>query len=356
MTSPENSADISSVEQQRREQLAKEKPRAYEKVMQFAEKIKRGESIAFVALQYNYRCNFRCVHCSIKRFQDGRKTRSLTPDDVREFARQADELGLVNICITGGEPLIFPDLDQIFEALDPKKFHITMDTNGWFLDDAMAQRLKNLGLDKTQISLDSLDAETHDAFRRHPGAHARVIQAIDSCLKFGIRPVLATVVTKQRVRSDEFIEYLEFAKSKGIATYVTYAKPIGSWQGNFDVLVDRADMDYMRELEKHYDVFTHLTPSYGMDLGCIAVKRMICVTQFGDILPCAYIQTSLGNIFEEPLKDIIERGMKIKCFREHTDTCLIAEDREFINKYAVKMYDKPLPVPYTEIFDEEDYR
>ena len=353
MTPNEN---ISPVEQQRRDRLKAEKPRVYEKVVRFAEKIKRGESIAMIAVQYRYRCNMRCVHCSIKPLQNVKEKRSLTLADIRDISRQADEMGLANIAITGGEPLLFPDLDELLDAFGPKTFHYSMDTNGWFLDEAKAAHLKKIGVDKVQISLDSLSAEEHDSFRRTPGAHERAIRAIDAAAKAGLMTNIATVVTKQRIRSGEFIEFLEFARSKGVSTYVTYAKPIGAWQGNVDVLVDRNDMDYLRELEKKYDVFTHLTPSYGLDLGCSAVKRMLAVTQYGDVLPCPYIQTSLGSIFEEPLQKIIERGMRIKWFHDRIDTCLIAEDREFIGKYAVKLYDKPLPVPHDEVFEKDDYR
>ena len=99
-----------------------------------------------------------------------------------------------------------------------------------------------------------------------------------------------------------------------------------------------------------------LTPSYGLNLGCIAIKRMISITKYGDVMPCPYIHTSLGNFFEEPLKDIIERGMKIKYFGKYVDTCLIAEDRKFINKCVVKkIYGKPLPVSYSEVFNNDDF-
>jgi len=82
---------------------------------------------------------------------------------------------------------------------------------------------------------------------------------------------------------------------------------------------------------------------------------MVSITKYGDIMPCPYIHVSLGNFFDEPLKDIIERGLKIKHFGKHVDTCLIAEDRDFIHKYVVKTYGRTLPVPYTEIFREEDF-
>ncbi|MDI6839398.1 MAG: radical SAM protein [bacterium] len=338
----------------KRSLLKKEKPYVYEKVMKFDEKVKNGESIAIIRLVYDYRCNFRCKHCSETKVE--KRDRFFTINDVKELSRQADEMGLAHFVITGGEPLVFPDFDDVVKAIQPEKFYITSDTNGWFLDAEKAKHLKSIGVDKIQLSLDSLSATEHDAFRRKKGSHERAIRAIDAALKAGLNIIVQTVVTKQRVRSKEFIEFVEFLNKKGVGVFVTLAKPVGEWEGNFDVLVNRDDMNYLRELEKKYNVFTHLTPAYGLNLGCIAVKRMVSITKYGDVMPCPYIYISLGNFFKEPLKDIIERGLKIKYFGNYIDTCLIAEDRKFINDYVVKkIYGKPLPVPYKEVFTAEDF-
>ena len=344
-------------ENEKRNLLKREKPYVYEKIMKFDEKVKKGESIAILQFQYDYRCNFHCRHCDITGLRDNKKKkRFFTPDDVRELSRQADEMGLAHIVITGGEPLVFPDFDDIVRAIDPQKFYITSDTNGWFLDAERAKHLKSIGVDKIQLSLDSLSATAHDAFRRKSGSHERAIRAIDAAQEAGLNIIIQTVVAKDRIRSQEFIDFLEFLNGKGVPVFVTYAKPVGEWEGKFDVLIDKDDMDYVRQLEKKYDVFTHLTPSYGLNLGCIAVKRMVSITKYGDVMPCPYIHVSLGNFFEEPLKDIIERGMKIKFFGKYFDTCFIAEDRRFINDYeAKKVYGKPLPVPYSEVFTSEDF-
>lgn len=352
---PAEPNQLKPAENARRDQLRREKPLVYAKIMQYADKVARGESIAILQFQYNYTCNFRCEHCSVKRFQGRQAGRKFTLDDVRELSRQADAMGLAHLVITGGEPLVFKDFDELVKAIDPSRFYLTSDTNGWFLDEARAEHLKRIGLDKIQLSLDSLSAAEHDSFRHKPGSHARALRAIDASLQAGLNIILSTVVTHQRIRSQEFLEYLEFAKSKGVGTFVTYAKPVGSWEGNFDVLVTREDMAYMRELEQRYNVFTHLTPSYGLDLGCIAVKRMVSITQYGDVMPCPYIHVSLGNVFTEPLRDIIARGLNIKYFGQHVDTCLIAEDRQFIDEYVVRrIYGKPLPVPAAEVFSASD--
>ncbi len=339
----------------KRTSLQRKKPYVFEKIMNYDEKVKRGESIAILQFQYDYACNFRCQHCCITKLRRQTGERAFTIDDVKDLSGQADEMGLAHIVITGGEPLVFPDFDDLVAAIDPAKFYITSDTNGWFLDEKRAKHLKCIGVDKIQLSLDSLSSSDHDAFRRKPGAHARAVKAIDAAIDAGLSTILATVVTKQRVRSEEFIEFLEFAKGKGVGVFVTYAKPVGEWEGNFDVLVDKTDMEYIRKLESNYDVFTHLTPSYGLNLGCIAVKRMVSITKYGDVMPCPYIHTSLGSFWKEPLKKIISRGMRIRYFANYVDTCLIAEDREFIEEYDMKkIYGKPLPVPFSEVFTRED--
>jgi MoaA/NifB/PqqE/SkfB family radical SAM enzyme len=343
-------------ENKKRNLLRKEKPFVYEKIMKYDEKVKKGESIAILQFQYDYKCNFRCQHCDITRLRAKENNRFFTIRDVKELSRQADEMGLAHLVITGGEPLLFPDFDDLVKAINPQKFYITSDTNGWFLDEEKAKHLKSIGVDKIQLSLDSLSAPEHDDFRRKAGSHERAIRAIDASLDAGLNIILATVVTKQRIRSQEFIDFLEFAKKKGVAVFVTYAKPVGEWEGKYDVLIDKDDMDYLRELENKYNVFTHLTPSYGLNLGCLAVKRMVSITKYGDVMPCPYIHVSLGNFFEESLKNIIERGMKLKYFGKFIDTCLIAEDRKFIEEYEVKkIYGKPLPVPWYEVFTSEDF-
>ncbi len=342
-------------ENNKRNRLKKEKPFVYEKVMKFSEKLQRGESIAIIQFQYNYRCNFSCVHCSVKRFQGKKDKHSFTIADVKKLAQQADEMGLARFVMTGGEPLIFQDLAAVVEAIDPHKFYINVDTNGWFLDEKKAKYLKSLGIDRIQLSIDSLDPDEHDKFRKAKGSHERAMKAVDLALAAGLAIFIQTVVTKQRLHSAEFLEFVQYFNQKSVGVFVTYAKPVGAWEGNFDVLVDKDDMNYMRALERKHNVYTHLTPAYGLDMGCIGVKGMVSVTQYGDVLPCPYIHTSIGNVFEEPLKDIIQRGLNIKYFGEHVATCLIAEDRDFINKYILnRIYHKPLPVPWFEVFTDED--
>ena len=347
---------ISDKDQERRSKLQQEKPRVHEKVLRSNELIAAGKSAAIIQLQYNYFCNVHCEHCSIKPFQGKKNARSLTPADVKDLFQQADAMGLARVTITGGEPLTFPDFDELVAAIDPQKFYVNCDTNGLLLTPERAQHLKSIGVDRIQLSIDSLDPKAHDAFRGKKGLHACAMNGIKAARDAGLAIFIQTVVTKQRLYSDEFIQFLEYFKGMSIGVFVSYAKPVGAWAGQFDMLVNKDDMRYMETLEQKYKVFTHLTKAYGLDMGCISVKGMFSVTQYGDVLPCPYIHTSIGNIFEEPLKDIIDRGLNIKFFGKHVSTCLIAESRPFIDKYvAGRIYGKPLPVPGQEVFTKEDF-
>ena len=342
-------------------QLKKEKPYVYKKMLKFPDKVKNGESIAIIQFQYDYVCNFKCKHCSISKFQ-------LTPQqqkkDEREFftsvkvkdlANQADEMGLAHFVISGGEPLIFSDFDEIVEAIDPQKFYITSDTNGWLLNLEKAKHLKSIGIDKLQISLDSLNEESHDNFRNKKGSWKKCINGILAAKSIGLNVIVQTVAWKNRIKSKEFETFIRFFNIYDVPVFVSLAKPVGNWENNFDILVEKDELKYLNEMQKKYNVFTHLTPSYEFDLGCIAIKKMISITKYGDVMPCPFMQMSIGNIFNESLKIIIKRGMNIKYFGEYHNVCWVAMNKKFIKKYLTKTYDKQLPVYYSEVFEKRDY-
>lgn len=357
---------IKQQEQEKRNQLKLSKPYVYEKILKYAEKVERGESIAILQFQYDYRCNFACEHCSADKFMvksaKARKAdtrRKFDIDAVRELSRQGDEMGLAHIVITGGEPMTYPDFDAVVEAIDPEKWYITSDTNGWFLDEERAFHLKEIGVDKIQISLDSLDPEEHDKFRHKQGAHARVLRAIDACRLAGLNVIIQTVVWKDRAKSKEFEDFLKWGKEKDVGIYVSFAKPVGSWEGQLEQICGDEEIDYVKSLESKYNVFTHLTPGYGIDVGCIAVKRMVSVTQYGDIMPCPYTHVSLGNVFDEPLNDIINRGLELKQFSfDDKQTCFMGNvDDDFIKKTLPKMQGQDAPyVPWDQVFTIDDFR
>jgi MoaA/NifB/PqqE/SkfB family radical SAM enzyme len=287
------------------------------------------------------------------KIEDARRKIDLA--DIREFSRQADELGLARFVITGGEPLVMKDFDEVVAAIDPEKHYVIADTNGWFLDDKRAKHLKEIGVEKVQLSLDSFIEQDHDNFRNKPGSYKRVMRAIDASLDAGLNLLLSTVLVKGRAKTDEFLDMCKFATEKGVGLYVSYAKPTGSCSDHPEFVIDKEDADILRELEKDYNVFTHMTPTYGSYKGCITVKGIITVTSTFEVTPCPYIDFSLGNLRETPLKEILARGMRNPWLGPYRPDCLIGEDPKFIKIHMEKTKGVThLPVPWGQGFSDQD--
>ena len=342
------------VEASRREKLRKEKPLVYEKVLKLDEKFAAGECVAMVDITFDYACNLKCKHCSNSSF--AKKNRALTVQDLREFSNQADQLGLCLLNISGGEPLVFKEIDDIILALNPNKFHLSMSTNGLLLSYEKAKHLKAIGLDKIKISVDSMDEHLHNLNRNKQGCFHKAMEALFIAREAGLDVIIQHVVTRQNTQTKETEDLAKFATENGFMLDIINIKALGRLEGCHDVLINEEDAAFLRDLHKRYPVARRdLFPSYGIDRGCGAVNSTFQLTKYGDVLPCGYIHIAIGNIFEETLKDIIDRGLSIKYFRNYSPKCLSGEDREFISKYMTKFYGKPLPIHWTEAFTSEDF-
>lgn len=342
------------MENAKRDKLKKERPLVYDKIIKLPEKLARGECISRIDIAYDYICNLHCQHCMASKFE--KKDRVLTIEDLRNISEQADEMGLCQFNISGGEPLIFKDVDEAILALNPEKFHIGMSTNGHFLTSERAKHLKALGLAKVMISLDSIDEKIHDENRRQKGAYKKAVDALFAAKEAGLDTIVQTVVSHQTARTENTEKLAHFAQENGFNVDWIIAKALGEWEGRHDVLIDREDAKHLLEIHKKYpaarrDVF----PAFGMKRGCGSVNLCFHISKYGDVFPCVFMHMTIGNIFDEPLKVIMERGMSIKYFRMYSSLCLAGESRYFINKYMTRFYGKPLPVDYREIFEEKDF-
>lgn len=344
---------LTNKETERRNVLKERKPLAYNKAIRINEKYLKGECAALISFCYDYICNMNCEHCSNSSYTV--KERCFTVEDVRNLAKQADEMGLFQFELSGGEPLMFPELDQIIEAIDPAKFHINVTTNGYFLDLERAKHLRNIGVDKIKISVDCSEAELHTMKHGVNDANSHAINALFAAKEAGLEPVMQTVATRQNTQSEQMLNLAKFAKDNGFTVDVVLAKPVGSWAGNYDVLVNQEDVDYLYELNKEYPMRRNVYPAYGIKKGCPSLKTFMCITKYGDVLPCTFIPISIGNIFEEPLQDIVDRGLKIKWFRECSPICLAGQNRHFIDHYIAKCWNKKIPLSWKDVFTKEDF-
>lgn len=135
---------------------------------------------------------------------------------------------------------------------------------------------------------------------------------------------MQTVVDKKRARGVELEQFINSFNSIGAPVCILYAKPVGAWAGRDDLMLDQSDIDYVEGLCKKYNAFSHLTPTGE----CIACKRMINITKWGDVNPCPVMQEySMGNIFKEPLADIMQHMEKK--FSGHIPVCIVAQEEDW---------------------------
>lgn len=357
-------SNLSPAEQEKRGALMARKPYVAKKLANIEAMEERGEISPIIRLEKSYLCNFQCTHCSAEYYMDRHLEKVLhtkenrtqmSMEEVSILSKEADDLGLARFVITGGEPLVMRDFEEVVKAIDPDRHYVITDTNGWFLDDDKARWLKDIGVEKVQLSLDSWIAEEHDEFRNKKGSHKRVMRAIDAALDADLNLLISTVLVSGRTKAKEFEEMCKYCTDKGVGLYVSYAKPTGSCTDHPEFVITKEDADLLREMEKKYNVFTHMTPSYGSNKGCITVKGIITVTSTMEVTPCPYIDMSLGNIRETSLKEILDRGMRNPWLGPHRPDCLIGEDPQFIELHTrVTAGYTHLPVPWGEGFSDEN--
>ena len=359
-------SQLSLEERRKRTDQSVVRPRVYEKIQNFFGTMADGAISPILRLKINKSlCNLKCQHCCeepymerdlIARTGAPDPRRQMDLDDYAELSRQADEYGLFRFVLTGGEALLDRNLEGLIEALDPKKHLIILDTNGWHFDEKKAKWFAGVGGYKAQISLDSFVEAEHDEFRNRKGSYKKAMRSIWAAKEAGLELLLSTCIIKDRVFSQEFQDFLEFCDHNDVPLYVTLAKPVGSARDHAEWVCSKSDVDKLKELEDRYNVFTHMTPSYGMPGRCITVKGINTVNHDGEIVPCPYMDLSIGNVMTTPLSEILDRGMRNKWLGPYRDECIIGEHPGFIKFHndtvAKHLTESPLlPVPYEKGFE-----
>ncbi|HDY68005.1 MAG TPA: radical SAM protein [Candidatus Scalindua sp.] len=345
--------------EQARDYMKKTKPKIYKKLMSFLEKQRKDiyPRVSLLDWGYGLECNFSCEHCgtgSLGGHNLGNQTFSkrMPMDVVRRVADEADELGFFTMSFIGGEPLVWRELDDLIKTVDSKRFYITILTNGWHLSEERAGHLADVGVNKIGISIDSGIPGEHDSFRQKPGAFERAVKAVHNAMNAGLRIHISTTVTHQNLRSEGVKKLLVLSNELDVSIDLQCATVAGQWQGNYDVLLDDEDANYILELRKEYPLIRRdLFPTPGGKGGCPALTGSVFLTSSGEVVPCLFIHISLGNVYKDSLKTILERGASVAELRKDTTKCLAGEDMEFIDKYLSRTFGASnLPLSFEDGF------
>jgi Fe-coproporphyrin III synthase len=140
------------------------------------------------------RCNLRCVHC-YAHAKDQRFDNELSTEEGRLLIDDLAAFGAPVLLLSGGEPLMRPDLPELAAYAVQHGMRAVISTNGTLIDGAMARTLKEIGLSYVGISIDGTEA-VNDRFRGVPGAYRKAIEGIRNCREAGIKVGLRFTINR----------------------------------------------------------------------------------------------------------------------------------------------------------------
>jgi cyclic pyranopterin phosphate synthase len=185
-----------------------------------------GRTIRDLRVSLTDRCNFRCFYC----LPHGEppiapKEQMLTYEEIERACEIFVSLGIEKIRLTGGEPMLRRDIETIISKLAKLKVEgltdLALTTNGYFLPER-AQALKDAGLDRVTISLDSLK---RDVFKRMTGVDVldKVLAGIKAAKTAGLEPIKINAVIVRGHNEDEVADFAEFAREHEVKMrYIEY--------------------------------------------------------------------------------------------------------------------------------------
>lgn len=277
------------------------------------------------------RCNFRCFYC----LPNGepplaRKETILTFEEIVEICEIFVSLGIEKIRLTGGEPLLRKDVEKLVEKIaslkvsdsndKPKLIDLALTTNGHTLE-KRAKDLKNAGLDRVTISLDSLKREN---FKRITGVDKldEVLEAIEAAKNADLKPIKINAVVVRGWNDDEIVDFARFARERDLSMRFIEFMPLDSghdWSKN-SVVSGREIREKINEVfplklvEKSRGAETAWKYEFADgakgEIGIIApVTEMFCgacsrirLTADGQIRTCLFSTT------EHNLRDVLRSG------------------------------------------------
>ena len=208
-----------------------------------------GRPLKDLRISVTDRCNFRCTYCMPaeifgESYKFLPKDEILSFEDIARLARIFVEFGVNKLRITGGEPLLRTDLHILIAMLTrmPGLEDLTLTTNAYLLPQ-QAQQLKDAGLQRITISLDTLDDEVFKEMNGRGISIDRVLQGIDAAAAVGLAPIKINAVVQKGVNDHTVVDLARYFKNSGhIVRFIEYMD-VGNRNGwKWDQVVPAAEI------------------------------------------------------------------------------------------------------------------
>ncbi|MCG0277439.1 MAG: radical SAM protein [Thermanaeromonas sp.] len=258
----------------------------------------------FFLLDPTSACNLRCYGCWAGEYA---KHDTLEFELVDRLCREAKEVGIYWLVMSGGEPFLWPHLFELARRHQDMAFMLY--TNGTLIDDDVADRIIEVGNISPAISLEGWRERT-DA-RRGRGVFDRVVAAMDRLRKRGAVFGASITITRENVEEVTSDEFVDFLIEKGVAYVWTFHFiPVGR-DPDLSLVITPEQRAYLAEripyLRTHKPIqIADFWNDGELTGGCIAGgRRYFHITARGDVEPCAFVHFAVDNIKEKTLKEVL---------------------------------------------------
>lgn len=233
---------------------------------------KYGRQLRDLRISVTDRCNFRCRYCMPReKFGSDHtfmpKRAFLSFDEIEKVVKSCKELGLQKVRITGGEPLLRPNLPDLIKKLSKLDLDVALTTNASLLR-KYAKELSEAGLNRVTVSLDAIDQEIHSKMTDSNTSVDTILDGIDAAIEFGLTPVKVNCVVQKGVNESEvkklvnhfrntevivrFIEYMDVGRTNGwmLGQVIPSSDIISYLQKYFDL--NPLDSEYSSDVAKRW--------------------------------------------------------------------------------------------------------
>jgi cyclic pyranopterin phosphate synthase len=175
-----------------------------------------GRRVEYLRISVTDKCNLRCVYCMpLEGLPWMKREELLTYEEIASIVRSMAGMGLKRVRITGGEPLIRRDLPELVRMISavPEIEDLSLSTNAVLLAEH-ADALREAGLQRLNVSLDSLRPDRVDAISRRPGSFPKIMQGLDAAERAGFEPIKINVVLIGGQNDDEIEDFAQITRER----------------------------------------------------------------------------------------------------------------------------------------------
>ncbi|MBN2726960.1 GTP 3',8-cyclase MoaA [Candidatus Mcinerneyibacteriota bacterium] len=285
-------------------------------------------------------CNLRCIYCMpAEGVPKMHHADLLSFEEIVRLVNVFARIGVKKIRLTGGEPLVRKGIEELVAMLRAVEGieEITLTTNGQLLEEK-ASLLKHKGLDRVNVSLDTLDPEKYEKITR-VGELFPVLKGIEAAREAGLFPVKINTVVMKGVNDDEVYDFAEMAIEQGLSWRFIEFMPLGGvgeeqkhYYMSNDILIERLKKKYEMVPYTHKTLISedYMITGTKAVLGFISpLSHKFCsrcnrvrMTADGRLLPC------LLSSLEYPLRDMVRGGASDEEIRKKIEEAIKNKPKE----------------------------